>query len=376
LSALLTVVVFAPALWSEMQNPDRHFNDYPGYVDFSKHMAEVGSVTRSNFLYPLLVLIGEKVVGNWDVSMLVVALAAMVLTSWALIGMVRAKFPEWKLGSVLMVVIAIQLVGPIALPIAAFNHHWYYGFLVPNLYHNASFLLVKPIALLHFVLLGVALQREENKFSTWFGLIGLLVLSAISKPNYLLCVVPASVLWYAYLRSRGSANMRVLLFGVLLPGAVILLAQYLFTYYYGSVDTEHASIVIAPFAALATHSTFLFWKFLLSIAFPLALLVLCWKRAMGDTLLVGAWLVFIVACCFAYFFAEDGLRLSHMNFVWGAHIAVFLLFTYSTMFYLGIRKSLKGYAIQRYVLPAVLGLHVLCGVIWFGLETIVPARYW
>ena len=361
-----------------MHYPDRHFNDYPGYVDFSKHMAEVGSVTRSNFLYPLLVLVLHSILPfiGWTGAMLTVVLAAFVVTTWVVLWLFHLRFPELSFVKLLLITFAIQLLGPISLPIAIVNKHLYYGFLVPNLYHNASFILVKPLVLLHFILLSRALQNARNSWSMWLGLIVLLLLSAVAKPNYLLCIVPASVVWYWFIRRQSEVNLKVLVLGLVIPGVVILIGQYLFTYYYGSVDTEHSSIVLAPFAALATHSTFLIWKFLLSTAFPLALLFFYWRSATNNNQLVGAWLLMIVGCGFAYLFAEDGARLSHMNFIWGAHIAAFVLFVYSVLALLQLWKDGGSHTWKYYSIVVLLAAHVLNGILWYAAETVSTAHYW
>jgi hypothetical protein len=148
------------------------------------------------------------------------------------------------------------------------------------------------------------------------------VLSAVSKPNYMLAVVPALALLAAVraLRRRTLDWWLVAAIGATGLGAVLLMQRF-----YGDAGVQ---VVWAPLAAVRTLAPVditLALKLLASIAFPAAA-VFAWPRLVAhDIPLAVAWTALGVALAQGYLLAEAGLRIDHGNLLAGGSMAAFVL---------------------------------------------------
>ena len=112
----------------------------------------------------------------------------------------------------------------------------YIGYFTPNIFHNPTLILLKPIALLHFVLFCTVLKDNHKNYSgsTIYIALGLLLaLSAIAKPSYIVIFLPsiglvvlANMIFRQY--PAISPIRLMLICGTLLPGLAVLLWQYLY----------------------------------------------------------------------------------------------------------------------------------------------------
>jgi len=240
--------------------------------------------------------------------------------------------------------LSLMVVNPVLLFFPV-DHLRYLGYLAPNAYHNPTMAAVKPIALLLFALVasafvekewndaaevtgeGTVVEKPTVPWRRWLAVALLTLLSALAKPSFIICLLPALLVYAAvrYLRRR-PVDLALIAWGVLLPTVLLLAWQYWFTY-----ETEKVKVMFAPFAAMALHSNWLLPKFALSILFPAAVYWLYRGQARRDVTLNLAWLVFGIACFYSYFMAEAE-RTSHGNFIWSGQIALFVLFVQSFLF--------------------------------------------
>ena len=147
---------------------------------------------------------------------------------------------------------------------------------------------------------------------------------------------------------------------------------------YASADVESA-IRIGVFTFI--HHWIPTWRipiqFLLSLVFPLAVFALYFKRARRNLYLIMCWVIFAVGVLPVYILYEDGIRISHGNFIWGSYNAIFLLMFASLLFLVKQHPresqsgsgdlSLFGLGISRKVSIAMLafGLHLLSGLAYY-----------
>jgi hypothetical protein len=125
----------------------------------------------------------------------------------------------------------------------------------------------------------------------------------------------------------------MLIFGIGIP-AVALLGYQALTFTDGGLE-------IAPFMTFdlwAYHynplaNTLLPLKFLLSIAFPLAVYLAYFPRARRDTAFNLAWLCVAVGMAWTYLFADSGDRVAG-NLVWNGQSAVLILYVATLLFWL------------------------------------------
>ena len=140
-----------------------------------------------------------------------------------------------------------------------------------------------------------------------------------------------------------------------------------------------SGILFAPLLVYAKLSNQLLLKFVLTILFPLSVLMLYWKEAIRDRYYNIGLLLFAVGAIQSYLLAEDGLRMFAGNFFWSGQLGLFLWFVVSMRFVLKKifsntpqpRQSMKLAAIY-----AAFTLHVVSGLVWYAAETFVPGAFW
>jgi hypothetical protein len=245
----------------------------------------------------------------------------------------------------------------------------YLGQLTPNVWHNPTTIFVTPLAICLFYVSKKALQDFNFRD---FGIASLLlVLNAVSKPNYLLAFAPVFAIAFFFelaiklKRSqitfvKGITSMLILM----VPISVILYSQFANTY--GAENPAGAGIILAPFKVWSMYCPNIGASLLLSTAFPLTFSIAYFNKVKGDIGIIYSWLVFAVAVLQFTLFAESGSRLSHGNFAWGSFVALYILFLSCTASFLNSKKSAKFY-----IIFAIYLLHLISGI--YYLSTLVSA---
>ena len=218
--------------------------------------------------------------------------------------------------------VALLITGPI-LPWSLEPDQYLVGYFASNPYHNATFTTSKPFCL-WLVIVAAATLGARRRGLVWTGIAATL-LTAISKPNYLTCLVPALVVAAAWRLVRRRPVAWGAVAAIVLPAtAAVLLMQIV----YGE---REMSVVVAPFKALSYFVPIgpsLVWQGLGALAFPLAVAVL-WPRLLARADLALAWGAALVAFAEAYLLGEAGQRMDHGNLLVAASQAVFVLMAVS-----------------------------------------------
>lgn len=293
-------------------------------------------------------------------------LTAFVLFFWyrpALRKTGRSDWQSWP------VVFGVCIAAPVSL-LWPLDRLMYLGYIGITSYHNPTIILLKPFAILQFIFAYLCF-RETGLVKKWQIILSALIssLCAFIKPNLAICLLPALVIFSAYrILKKEYLNYKALFWGLGLPTVIVLVWQFALTYY----AKKNGAVAFLPFVVMSTYSQYLGWKLLLSILFPLAVLLVYFKQAIKDPRMILAWLIFLVALIFTYFFAESGERLLHGNFVWSGEIASILLFAVSTLFYFeGLMKTTK----LAKTLTTLWLVHVAFGVLYY-LSCIFSGTYY
>ena len=253
---------------------------------------------------------------------------------------------------------ALLVVGPI-LPLSFAPTQYLVGYFPSNPFHNATFTTAKPFCL-WLVLIAAAAVRSDRGAGLAVGGAAAVALTAISKPNYLTCVVPALVAYAAWRRLTHRPVNWPATCAIVLPAvAAILVMQRL----YGEKDV---AVVVAPLVALSYHVPIgpgLVWQLLGAIAFPIAVAAL-WPRLLSRRAdLVLAWGAAVVAFGEGYLLAEAGTRIDHANLLVAASQGVFVLMVASAAALLSLpRAASVPERLRRAGAWALFGLHVMGGV--------------
>jgi hypothetical protein len=349
-----------------MQAADGDFGNHIYFALDLLHGRPVAAFTLAHSFWQYL-LIGVWWISRCRIDFWQSAIAFQVLSSLASalilyfwFGLIPGRPSGWIRA---FWAVTLVIVTPIILPFLL-DGKYYYGYIVLANYHNPTVHMLRPFALLMFI---IALQvLDSPRHSVWLILFSAAVTAAATflKPNYTLLLLPALGGMVAYgMAKRQSIDWRLLVFGLGLPAVLTLGAQYLITYVNGEPGDK---IALLPFVVVSLTSDFVLLKFILSILFPLAIAILYWKWARQDREMIFAWAGFGIGALQYYLLAETGDRLAHGNFSWGLQIGLFILFVVSIRFLLK-----QQYSFRRLVSPstwlqyAFYTPHVLAGLLYY-----------
>ena len=266
-----------------------------------------------------------------------------------------------KYSYILVSILLLFITHPIVITFLV-DKHLYYGFFSQNVYHNPSILLLKLVALLHFVTLLKFTNSQEFKLQECLGLVVLTVLSAVVKPNYLIVIIPAVAVFSLF----NMKKARFYLFSVILPGTTILILQGL--YFYNPESNNKISFSVFEIYLYNSSIWLLIPKLVLSIAFPISLGIVFKNKFLNSAGFKLIGLMFLFALLYAYFLVDtiNGRGSASGNFWWSVQVSSFLMYFYCIKFYLKIVSDIgfRKMGIMQRVPLFIGGLHLISGIIW------------
>ena len=183
-----------------------------------------------------------------------------------------------------------------------FNEKPYVGQGSPNPWHNPTTIMVRPIALLIFILvMGECVRVQRGGFRKGQGL----------------------RIWLFVYRFRNfPLGMQLLL--CCLPSVALMGLQFI-SAFYGSTNEDSAGVVFAPFKVAGIYTRNIAFSTFLVLAFPLLVGLCSIVRRTFDWTDAFAWIMLLVGMAEKFLLAEGGSRMAHGNFNWGYILAVYLL---------------------------------------------------
>jgi len=365
LLGILVCLVYGPIAWHMIHGQ----SDSRWHVMFAQHLIETHSVSGPHVLYALLVagVFRTGLVPSFEAAGLLVLLPFYALTAVAIYGLLFSVFQEQR-KFVRVTIVSLAAAAAILVEPLSRSSQYNIGYFWPTTYDSPTSTLTKPLSLISFILTGWFLAHGRSRRNWIWGIFATCTAAAaLSKPSFIICLVPAAGLMACIRLIRGSSlSFRSLLAGLFVPAAVVLGLQYYETYSgHTSVVDYRDSIVWAPLVVMRYFSSQLVLKLFLSITFPLIVFGLYWNRARRDVTLMLAWLSFWIASFYAYMLAEK-LHATAGNFLWSGYLAAFILFVASITFWLGLlaeqRKNSWFWA-RFYLCAAVLALHAVSGAL-------------
>jgi len=257
--------------------------------------------------------------------------------------------------------VTLTFVAPIMI-LAAVDERLYFGYIGLANYHNPTIQLLRPFAVMLFILTLRVFNHKKNP--TWLIVCAALltIFTTLIKPNLTTCLIPALiVLTIIFAIKKEKMDWRLCIFGFILPAIMILSWQYSITY--TDVMNTNKGIIFAPFIIDRNVSNYLLLKFFLSVFFPLIVLLVNNKILEHENALKLSWLTFFAGTAQVYLFAEGGSDFKAGNFRWGAQIGLLLLFIASARFIfqqhtnLSMKEKMINYLTY---LP-----HVAGGIVYF-----------
>ena len=254
-----------------------------------------------------------------------------------------------------------------AAPVMLLVYHdklFYFGYIDLANYHNPTIIFLRPFALISFFLGVRAFNGINNSWKMILASSILVLISALIKPNYLLCILPALMILAMWWKIQHKVvDYRYLLFGFLIPSIVILGIQWWLAYF--SPVGNQAGIIFSPLGVESAFSGNLLPKFLLSVFFPVSILIFDFRKFKDNPDLLLALIGFLVSSFQVYLLAENGNRFYDGNFRWGAQVMLFIWFVISAKELLkrvfDENKSNGG----KIALSTIYLTHIAAGIIFY-----------
>jgi hypothetical protein len=347
------------------------FRDYPAHIRFAVNMENGSIPVLTHPLFHIALIVTQRIGSlSWENAAVVVSLVAQVGLGLSIFGLLIHRLPEGSIVLIAAVVLTfiLMLVGAITF-FTWQTERLYFGYLLPHVYHNPTTLVLQPLSLLSFVYaVGIFSHAKHFKSNAaWLISAGLVVMSALAKPSYIIAIIPAVGLFGLYQLATGrTINWKLGILGLALPAGLILILQFALLPNSGSGADK---IALMPFGFLEGKADINLWflQLLMSLAFPLLVYVLNFKTALRDISLNLAWLATAFALFYYYFVVETN-RINAGNFTWSAQIMALILFVVSAKFLLDRISAQKRIALTDGLAIAVLLLHFVCGVVWYVLN--------
>ena len=244
----------------------------------------------------------------------------------------------------------------------------YLGVFTPNPFHNATYLAVRPFAIVCFFKFVDLLDSYEKNFSWKKGIAFsiLLLLTTMTKPTFTLLLVSTAglIMLFRLVRSR-FANLKSTIFlGIcFIPTFCDLLYQF-----FGMFDNtaeKGSNMAFGWLTAWKMYCNNIPLAILLAWAFPIVVFLINHKEIKKNKAYRFSLQLALVSLIIVMFFYETGKRRAHMNFSWIYMHGMFFAFVMSAIVLIKstLQKDKKWY---------LLGLewlfyfwHLGCGLLYF-----------
>lgn len=366
----LKVGDFQPHLKWAQQLGDSSYLSVRAIIFFHRMVLVVRDLLPFNILARLSPLLRQIIdIKSYDISAWIVTVSAYMATFIIVFRYLKQNFaiPKNKKTSTIVAIFSLicMLVAPIF--IFTFPDRLYLGYINGNPFHNPTYLLMKPFAVLFFIM-STELLFGKNSWKEVIIAGLMLFLATSAKPSFTISFLPSVVVVIIWnLKMIKKLNLRFIGVSILLTSFIVLLTQFIIMY----TGSRGDQILLSPFKAILEHVpnlALVLISALLSILFPLLTIALNWRKQKDNLAVQLAVVNFVISLFIAYLFTEQTDMWS-LNFWWTPMIAVFLLFLVSLPIYFNdlIEKSAQGQrlSLKSGVLSVALLLHLGCGIIFY-----------
>lgn len=299
--------------------------------------------------------------GVWIAAFLT---ALLLFGIWATKMLLQYLLPKQNKWVVWMYAFVCNMVFPITMAyVPHFGDFRYKGMLNFNIYHNSTYIGMKPFALLTMLFLFKILKtyaEQRMSFKDWAGLAGMMLVATAFKPNFIVgfAVAILVVLIVDFIRVRGKHFLNFVIMGsTVLPGFFLTLYQSSALYESDSSSSQLKIGFLTALRAVVNHPEI---PLLLSFVFPLVIFAFCFKDLKSDKYYRFAWLHMLINLAMTVLLYETGARFRHGNYFWGSYFAVGVVFILSVAKLDELIENKRMGALT--VSSMALGAHVLCWV--------------
>ncbi len=294
-------------------------------------------------------------------------LVAIFLTALSLLSiyltfiLLKYLLPQVKKENLYALSLICNMYMPLYIPY--FNDYPYLGLLSFNLFHNPTYIAMKPLSILSIILFVRLMDKYHIKsisFSEWVCFSFSLFITTWFKPNFMFGFAPCMliIMIVDFFRGKGKKILNYIVFGTtVFPSLLLMLWQRT------QLFDDSNGLGFGFLKVLRLFSKNPCMSLMLSMAFPLTVLLFNYKSLIKDKIYRFSWLFTLVNLSIFAFIHENGVRQADGNLVWGAQLAVGILFTISICKFINTIYSKN----IRYIIivSSVLGMHVFCWINYY-----------
>lgn len=383
-----TFVLIVLAIFGAMSFHFLKHGDFPQHIDWARELSENGYMYKipHSLFHKLVVVVRALLPANllvwvsvfakqvydlkaFEISTLILMTLTYLAIALILVKHLLREWGEWRSKKLIwwagLGALVIMLVAPVfifSLP------RMYLGYPTGNRFDSPTYIMAKPFVLLVFI------NLVENLFKRWswtkaLWMAAFIMCATLAKPNFTITILPAMgiVLIAFYIKKWKKVNWLHVIFAFGLTAVIVLVGQFAINFYGDRGDR----VIIAPFVAilgLVKDIPNLILFLVMGLLFPLAIVILYWRRAKLDLALQLAGVNFLVALTYGLILGEE-INMSVANFWNCVQFGTFVLFFATIVFYgrIVIERwtSNQKLSWREWSGGALLAAHFICGVIYF-----------
>ncbi|MBQ2972701.1 MAG: hypothetical protein IJE16_09200 [Ruminococcus sp.] len=212
-----------------------------------------------------------------------------------------------------------KIIIPIIPMVGTFRYEVVLNF---NVYHNPTYIAMKPFAILsvlYFLTFIKTYHKERISAKQWLVFTGLMLLTTAFKPNFIVgfSLAVLCVLIIDFVKNRGKNILNYILVGTaVLPSIALTFLQQ------SQLFNDNSHIRIGFMTGLKAMDEYPLLTVILSMVFPIVILIYSYRDVFKDKLYAFGLLQMLTNLAITFFVYEDGPRLNHGNFLWSSYFAV------------------------------------------------------
>lgn len=355
----------ATANLSAIETP--YISDLPSHIEFAKTLFIDRKISYPLFHIYIFILNRLPVINLYTGSALVLAtscIATILLIRWAF-----RKSWGGNEHLYLIDVLSVSLVFVFNLYIPSYSNYIYLFIGGFNIWHNPTYLLMKPLAVLSFFAFIIAYDKYSRKEKYVRYIIAFAVITVIctlAKPSYAFVFLPALAIFLlcelVCVRTKSIKFCAWVALSII-PVVVLMYFQSRITF-----NPKNAGIIFKFGGEWSNSIKNVIIPILLVNAFSIFVFVFGgFKRIISDKKYLLAALSALVGCMQFYLLAETGLQAGAGNFAWGYYIGAFLFFmisTYNFIFEMKMKPTLRNVGTCIFTLQLATGIYYFVNILF------------
>ncbi|MDP4832967.1 MAG: hypothetical protein NWR41_04625 [Rickettsiaceae bacterium] len=289
-----------------------------------------------------------------EYSSIIILSTTQVVITYIFMKLFQRYFSDYL--AIFWCTIIIFIICPIYLPF--FNQNLYLGQGSPNLWHNPTLILVKPFAYLSVLLTVPLLNSSKTKLKETLFLSLIVAISTVIKPSFVISFIPV-LSFYTLFYYRINLTAWIKVCTIISPTLLILGWQFIEHSKMGS----NSEIIFDFFGVWRIYSPNPLISFVISVLFPLLIIIFRYKVLLNNRFLVFNWMCLLFSFLIFGLFAENGTRYEDANFMWGINVFLPLVFAFSLLEFVKWWKEDKKNK-YFYITTLILGLHTISGMLY------------